>query len=585
MDLHVKLNTLPVEILSKILELLDIFDLVSTSQVCRSLNACSLQDILWKNLCSKDYTFWNPSTPQVSWRERYISRFTKDRVVDTLVDSCIQNPILPETVQHFERLNNEIGVEAKDCLFHHRNTRSDAPDVLARRWWATELMWFLNRVEASKRLFEVLTSNDDWHEEEVLTCFDMLLRRDGIAYHAFVYEIIDDMTKQFKEEHPKFTVFTTRQLALKLADYLVVSVGINYPKDENSFFQPSNSLISYVLSDHEHRGLPITHCTIYCAIARRLGLRSRILGLPGDVFVVVYPPDGKNADHKRLPDNAQPDRLYLDIIRDSNWEVSEDYLIRRTQELTIAPEDERQRWLEPLTPRTFSYRIGNNLVRCINHFETLIYPMPEHGLYPLTLLYGLSLVSLIDRASGNFMRMNPMRQDDHEFDHPGVHYRNVGGYAQELRPWDNLLIQELRTRNPFHHQHLHIHPMPTPPVEVKRRSPPNHEVRYILGQVFNHARYNYRGVIVGWDSTCALPPEWQTLQGVGNLRRGGAQPFYNVAADDGSFRYVAEDNIRVTSDPPDSRSYLDQLVGRFFLRWDPTTKRFISNLKFQYPND
>jgi F-box protein 21 len=55
------------------------------------------------------------------------------------------------------------------------------------------------------------------------------------------------------------------------------------------------------------------------------------------------------------------------------------------------------------------------------------------------------------------------------------------------------------------------------------------------------------------------------------------------SVDDKSSRYVAEENIAVTDANP-SESLL-QLAGRFFKRYDTRTRKFVSNIKEEYPDD
>jgi len=46
--------------------------------------------------------------------------------------------------------------------------------------------------------------------------------------------------------------------------------------------------------------------------------------------------------------------------------------------------------------------------------------------------------------------------------------------------------------------------------------------------MFQHKRYGYEGVIVGWDPKCAAPEEWIMQMGVDSLARGRHQSFYHV---------------------------------------------------------
>lgn len=64
---------------------------------------------------------------------------------------------------------------------------------------------------------------------------------------------------------------------------------------------------------------------------------------------------------------------------------------------------------------------------------------------------------------------------------------------------------------------------------VKSRSlEASQHVRYHVGQVFKHKRYNYEAVITGWDSECSYPEEWMRQMRVDDLPRGRHQSFYQV---------------------------------------------------------
>lgn len=54
--------------------------------------------------------------------------------------------------------------------------------------------------------------------------------------------------------------------------------------------------------------------------------------------------------------------------------------------------------------------------------------------------------------------------------------------------------------------------------------------------------------------------------------------------DDSSTRYVAEENIMLQN-PDEPNQELMRLAGRFFKRWDYSTREFVSNIKDEYPDD
>ena len=108
-------------------------------------------------------------------------------------------------------------------------------------------------------------------------------------------------------------------------------------------------------------------------------------------------------------------------------------------------------------------------------------------------------------------------------------------------------------------------------------------VRYRIGQVFQHKRFQYYAVIIGWDVECRASDQWMSQMRVHDLARGKQQSFYHVLVEDRSTRYVAEENIRLSQQgPPDS---LMNIAGQYFKRWDHETKSFESNIKDEYPDD
>lgn len=53
--------------------------------------------------------------------------------------------------------------------------------------------------------------------------------------------------------------------------------------------------------------------------------------------------------------------------------------------------------------------------------------------------------------------------------------------------------------------------------------------------------------------------------------------------EDGSPRYVAEDNIQLVDSEPSPQ--LMALAGQYFKCWDEVEKAFVSNIRDEYPND
>lgn len=54
--------------------------------------------------------------------------------------------------------------------------------------------------------------------------------------------------------------------------------------------------------------------------------------------------------------------------------------------------------------------------------------------------------------------------------------------------------------------------------------------------------------------------------------------------EDHSIRYVAEENIQITT-PDVVTPSLMAIAGQHFKRWDGTSKVFVSNIRDEYPDD
>ncbi|KDQ63273.1 hypothetical protein JAAARDRAFT_694627 [Jaapia argillacea MUCL 33604] len=68
-------------------------------------------------------------------------------------------------------------------------------------------------------------------------------------------------------------------------------------------------------------------------------------------------------------------------------------------------------------------------------------------------------------------------------------------------------------------------------------------IKFFVGMFFQHIRFAYVGLIVGWQPTCMASENWIANMGVDHLQHGRHQPFFNVITVQGSPRYVAQENI------------------------------------------
>lgn len=71
------------------------------------------------------------------------------------------------------------------------------------------------------------------------------------------------------------------------------------------------------------------------------------------------------------------------------------------------------------------------------------------------------------------------------------------------------------------------------------------DVLFEVGQIVHHLRYDYRGVVVGYDATCKADDAWYEFQTKGKANKPTRrQPWYHVLVDGGTHQtYVAQQNL------------------------------------------
>lgn len=98
------------------------------------------------------------------------------------------------------------------------------------------------------------------------------------------------------------------------------------------------------------------------------------------------------------------------------------------------------------------------------------------------------------------------------------------------------------------------------------------DVLFQVGQIVHHLRYDYRGVIVGYDSSCQAEDAWYQFQTKGkSYKPTKEQPWYHVLVDGATHQtYVAQQNLRPgdcshpISHPLVDQVFMSFLDGRYY---------------------
>lgn len=628
------LSNLPDELIDGIFDFLPSTSLARVSGVSKSLANLANNSPVWRRHCRIEWRYWHPrhdirdkllaATTQTDWKSLWTLRKQTDRSAATHFEHVLARQT--DRIPHIEVIL-KYGYDAKDYLLSQILCPDDAEDVLARRYWASEILGSVERAVAMDT-WEGLPDNGDVLLERVLGAIDLWVaqqpaydlddisaRLDAIAA-SFMLSVQNDM-QGFEE-------WTARQKAVRLGSHLHQLRLLSPPSSESRYRSLRNILIGVVLADSDHDGLQLVGAAIYCCIARRIGLDARLTNFPTHVYIVI--PAGNGIDQHGRPIKDPTEPIYIEPWggHEISLRTLESQLVSMGQ-----PAERFAAYLRPAETIDMVVRMGNNLLASVQslglNFETVL-GRPSLDLIPTR---GESDTGPPDRYQiAEPVVLNPFRAA-----YCACWLRMVMRSTESIRSMQgdrasillmNGLVQQLEA-----HQHdislveTYILPKFSPssseynhlkytvskrirdddadPKTVKRRPSPTTGVRgsannyadtvqYRVGDMFRHKRYNYTAVVIGWDPACMASQSWIDHMGIDSLPGGRGQSFYNVFVEDQSTRYVAEENIGKIGGDVEPRAEMPgpglmREAGKWFKRFDAREQRFVSNLQDEYPDD
>ncbi|KAL9057844.1 MAG: hypothetical protein Q9162_002074 [Coniocarpon cinnabarinum] len=636
---------LPDELVQHILTFLPLPSLVTAERINHRLNALVRSNTVFAVHCVDQFRFWHPKhnlrrrlrapIAETDWRQLLVERaHTEERVSETF-EELLQHQA--GRTERSEVITGE-GYDSKDFLLQQVRTSHNAEDYLARTWWAETLLAQIERHSALEELFALRHGKNDLKLERALACLDLLIVPRPPENLEQVEEHFDRIAVAFLHsplgQEEEGSRRTSREKALHLARFLHDHqlLGIQPEPDQRGYRRLQNGLISIALCEKHHPSLPLVSAAIYCAVARRVGLNANLINYPGHIYVVVTPDPDSQTDldnqsidqaHKRQPHLEDEYYMYLDSYSSSR-ETSSATLKERLLRMHF-PEEVRRECLRPAVDgvKTMLVRMSNNLAHVTEYMEsdyTRVFTNldDQSGFMPPSVLEAATLtptaIEIGDRDilthTRNIIRMVTL---DESFDSYSYELTNATTNFLDFRFFSlgtarsvilPLLSPDTDGRRRLEHTLIRYAQLDAQPRTPKRwsdtihisKDPGRHPV-YRVGTYFEHRRFGYLGLIIGWDVKCSSHEEWIRQMHVDDLPRGRHQPFYNVLDTHGGQRYVAEENIvclgrwqnehregdevaPVVPDPGITRR-----AGEWMKRWDPMLERFVSNLKDEYPDD
>jgi F-box protein 21 len=584
-----RLDLLPAELLLRVFKELDLPDILSVGLTCHRLLDVSRDDTICKVLCSR-YHFWSFDGPEYnSWFDRLKYRRRLDAAMDSIMDRLVAGnaPLVLDKLLREAGLDFQDDMEAKERLYRHFSVPGDAPDALARRYWASTVMTLLNRRQ-SLILWQHL-SHDHVSLEHAVCSIDMFVRQDGLADYTCIADALDDLADDFFRTYsPKG--LSTRDLALLLAHFFVVDKGFCVNPETSVYYKPMCSLVSLSLEHPGSFGMPLTYVCLYCFLAKRIGLfagnlDAQPLTLPGHAFVMIQSNVDMDLDGNNARD-CDPQIMYLDLWRSSDFEVDHDYLRLLLTEARVTLSHHNEYLRTPATPLDVMRRIRRNIAAGYEvlfvHSEPISF---NYDGWPLELRYAMTcLTAFIHEPEPEAQPLFTNR----------VPYLTLSSHANK-HPWDLLILQ--RNLPPDVGQEVlgTLYNRISKDLEGrprKRRTPyVSERVRHNVGTLFRHRRYGYVGFITGW--TVAAPDAEAPQNSFYNIMYvdlistilSDRDRCWDNHNNEISSRHVSEENVVVLESLRGVPEALKVLAGRYFLRWDTDEKRFINNNIHEYPDD
>eukprot|EP00127_Corallochytrium_limacisporum_P004732 Clim_evm86s172 gene=Clim_evmTU86s172 len=348
---------------------------------------------------------------------------------------------------------------------------------------------------------------------------------------------------------------------------------LGFGRETGGTYDADGSFIDIVLA--RKQGLPIILCAIYAAVARRCGIDVEFVNFP-QVFLCRY---RVSDDQERDDDNY----VYIDCYREAKL------MTRREAELLISMPGLASVWFRAAEGPAVVCRMFRNLLRiyqiisvqpdklyqCLN----FIIALAPQNVDEVRLQGQLVLAYKPNRSNEAARFIGSLLEDIEGRDDQQLSSETEPDVMQFLRQLHSAFKTQAELNRRQHETNLR-----NAVLLQKLRDPGSaHEyVKFCVGMVMKHRRYNYKCVIRSWDPGCQQSNEWIFRMGVRSLERGTEQPFYHVLVEDGSMRYAAEDNLEICETFEDI-PHKD--IGRYFSR---RVRNFYipnSQLRKFYPQD
>ncbi|KAI0121651.1 hypothetical protein BJ170DRAFT_588003 [Xylariales sp. AK1849] len=628
-------DALPDELINQILHYISPDESLSTIPlVSKRFHRVAQTPLLWKYYCQTSFRYWQPDhgfkeklrqkASAVDWKSLFALRLQRNHHIARLANGIVASRV--SRLQKTEEIC-QYGYDAKDFLLSQCNIGDDAEDVLARRYYSCNVLDSIHRsvaIEEWAKYQKHAAKIGEVTNTERLTCgmkleralgaFDMFVLHDNDGDMDEISDMLDSLTDQFRAIHKDVDEMTTRQKSTALVAWLHSNNITGMEQDEETSRYLRNCLIGRALKDDQHPSLPMVSAAIFSALAERLGIEAYCCALPSRVHAIVLSPTGISLDGRPIPeDEAQQENMFFDPYS-SESEVTIEYLHSFLHHLGMHLGHDTM--LVPTATDLIIMRTAQNIRASFTSFRSIERPVAE--LVPLTELrrgdWARNLQPALYSMIWASIMMVPVLPDNEDVRWDWQQdVRDLLTYFYDYFPEDAWLVEKYvcpmydTFAAPGRRQNAWELPSKRVRDQIKKirladstERPPRRRselassvpVKFRIGQVFKHKRYDYHGIILGWsvDETSGSMGLDDTSSWSNNK---SVQPYYRcmVSTDGSDHHIVSEDSMEavdlqggVEVLPKDIRDLMP-MAGKFFKRWDADTGSFISNLRESFPED
>lgn len=326
---------------------------------------------------------------------------------------------------------------------------------------------------------------------------------------------------------PDLAVLSPRNKAVLIATCMRAHNLIGVKSDDH-YHDLQNNFIGIALQHENHQSLPLISVAIYCCVAQRLGLDAHACSFPFHVHAVIKPAGGHDLEGSTVEHGSRAQPMYMDPFR-TDVETPVSNLKSQLFAMGV-PESDHSTLLDASTTAEIIGRTARNIMASVQ----MIPRNPSSDLSAVLTLsdmdiafYGALWAQLLlaggnqHTASISRARFLPYVLEHMEKKFP----MDVGLVEEYILP----LIENPEQSTQLRDIMAKMRSADTMPKAVKRRTRETAgNVRYKIGQLFQHKRYHYYAVTTGWDAKCEADEDWMSHMGVHRLLRGRNQSFYHA---------------------------------------------------------